>query len=243
MSEDRRSGASPGDGAIDAAWRRASTEEPSARVDAAILEAARAATSGTAQSGPVLQSKRHWAHWRPLAAAAAVAALALLLVPRAEREDVMLDSPTRAPLTEAAPPAAQTAPAETSASARQAASAEESALSDAIPAAKMPQGAPQSTAEPVLLEAMPVEDEVRAEGAAPGPAMAPSRGVATTVTDVPAGSIAPQQWVDRIASLHAAGDLAGAAASLQEFRRAYPDAADQLPPALRAWAAGVPQEP
>jgi hypothetical protein len=46
-------------------------------------------------------------------------------------------------------------------------------------------------------------------------------------------------WASRIAALHAAGDLEGAATSLRDFRAAYEKADDYLPPALQAWARTV----
>jgi hypothetical protein len=67
--------------------------------------------------------------------------------------------------------------------------------------------------------------------------------VTAGAADASAISVSPRQWVDRVASLHAAGDMAAAAAALQEFRRVFPDADAELPPQLRAWAAAVPQEP
>jgi len=244
MSDDRRSGASPGDGAIDAAWRRASTEEPSARVDAAILEAARAAARATPTPVPASRPARtRWAHWRTMAAAAAVGALALVLVPRTERQDLMLTAPMQGTLKESTRPAIETTPPDVPAPGRAASSAEMPAPPAAAPAARTPTVAPQDTAPSAAAQAPPAEAVTSAEASAPGPATAPSRGVTAAAADASAGGASPQQWVDRIASLHAAGDLAGAAAALQEFRRAYPDDAENLPPPLRTWAAGVPQEP
>lgn len=46
----------------------------------------------------------------------------------------------------------------------------------------------------------------------------------------------PQAWAARIAALHDAGDLEGAATSLRNFRAAYDKADEYLPSALRAWA-------
>jgi hypothetical protein len=43
-------------------------------------------------------------------------------------------------------------------------------------------------------------------------------------------------WAARIAALHAAGDLEGAATSLRDFRAAFEKADDYLQPTLRAWA-------
>src|SRR5271163_2761294 len=65
MSEDER------DKSFDAAWRRASREEPSSALDAAIRAAARHSDAGASARG----RDKHW--WYPLAAAATVALLAV----------------------------------------------------------------------------------------------------------------------------------------------------------------------
>jgi hypothetical protein len=49
----------------------------------------------------------------------------------------------------------------------------------------------------------------------------------------------PESFVLRIRELHEAGRLDEAARELVAFRKAYPDADAQLPPALRAWAATI----
>jgi hypothetical protein len=202
MSDDPRFGASPGDRAIDAAWRRASAEEPSTHADAVILAAARA-------------GRGRWPHWRTMAAAAAVAGLALLLVPRterqAERRDVQYQAPMQSPPADAPPTAVEVAPAAVAPPHQDSASREATA-----PAAMMPPAAPQPAGPSIASGSVPVEAEAEASA---------------------------QAWIDRIASLRAAGDSAAAATALQEFRRAFPDADSQLPPELRAWAAAVPQQP
>lgn len=200
MSDDPRFGASPGDRAIEAAWRRASAEEPSAHADASILAAARA-------------GRGRRPHWRTMAAAAAVAALALLLVPRTERQaergDVQLHAPMQSPPADVPPTPIEVAP-DAAAPPRQDAASRESTA----PAAMMPPAAPQPAGPSAASGSVPVEAEASA-----------------------------QSWIDRIASLRAAGDSAAAATALQEFRRAFPDADSQLPPELRAWAAALPQQP
>ena len=244
MSDERRSGASPGERAIDAAWRRASADEPSGRADATILEAARTAARNTAQSGHAARpARRHLQHWRSMAAAAAVAALALLLVPRTEREERLMYAPMQSAPTESTQPATEGAPADVPAPGREAASAEMPAPPTAAPAAKVQQVTPQATAPSAAAESLPAEAGARAEAIAPAPATAPSRAVTAAAADASVGTSSRQEWIDRIASLHAAGDMAGAATALEEFRRAYPDADAQLPPELRAWAAAVPQQP
>jgi hypothetical protein len=53
-------------------------------------------------------------------------------------------------------------------------------------------------------------------------------------------TLSAEVWAHQVADLHAAGDVAMAAAELQAFRAAYPDADAHLPQDLRAWAATVP---
>ena len=238
MSEDRRPGDSAADRAIDAAWRRASDEEPSARADAVILESARDAAAARSGSRP---GRGRWTHWRPMAAAAAVAAVALLLVPRTQREEQLRTAPTQSPVAESAPLTAE-APRDVQLLAPgEPASTEAPAPPAAAPAGGMEPVAPQASGASAAAASVPAE--ARAETSAPGPVAAPSRAVAAAAADASADGASPRQWVDRIASLHAVGDITGAATALEEFRQAYPDADAHLPPALRAWAAAVPQQP
>jgi hypothetical protein len=176
-----------------------------------------------------------------MAAAAAVGALALLLVPRTQHEQQLRTAPAQSPVAESAPLTTEAprnvellAPQET-------ASAEAPAPPAADRAARMQPVAPQASGAFAAAENLPVE--VRAKASAPSPVAAPSHEVTAAAADASVDGASPQQWVDRVASLHAAGDLAGAAAALQGFRRAYSDADAYLPPALGEWAAGVPKEP
>ena len=86
---------------IDAAWRDASREEPSAALDAAIRAAARRAVD----AGPQRVRDRHW--WYPLAAAATVAVIAVGLLQITPPEQV---APAIAPaiVDETAPAKQQT---------------------------------------------------------------------------------------------------------------------------------------
>jgi hypothetical protein len=65
---------------------------------------------------------------------------------------------------------------------------------------------------------------------------------ATSADAAATESVTPsaQVWAHQVADLHAAGDIATAAAELQAFRAAYPDADAYLPEDLGAWAATVP---
>ena len=69
------------------AWRQASAEMPPARVDAAILAAARAAQDGErAATTARRDARRGFRHWQPLLAAAGVAGLAFVLVQTLPRQ-------------------------------------------------------------------------------------------------------------------------------------------------------------
>jgi len=89
MSTERPGDTRPVDDAVDQAWREASTEGPSARIDAAILEAARAevARKPAAKAAPISRGRRDWwTRWQPLAAAATVAGFAFILVQTIPRD-------------------------------------------------------------------------------------------------------------------------------------------------------------
>jgi hypothetical protein len=51
--------------------------------------------------------------------------------------------------------------------------------------------------------------------------------------------ITPETWARQIAALYDANDLDGAAAELQAFRAAVPNADRYLPATLHEWATGV----
>lgn len=222
MNEPRR----PDDGdddIVDAAWRRASREEPPAQVDAAILAAARTETRRAA-TGPRAQPRRAWwSHWQPLAVAAGVAGVAFVLV-----HNVPRDEPVRSPATvERKATVERQATGETTADVASAPpAAQETAPEVPAPApsrATAPDTAPQAVTPGASAE--------RAESFDAAP-QAAARAVATPPP--------PGEWARRIVALHAAGDLSAASAQLREFRRAYPDADRHLPDELQDWAAAQP---
>jgi len=212
MTDERRPDDRVGDAAVDAAWRHAGREEPPARVDDAILAAARAAVHRDAQARRPAPAPRHWARWQPLAAAAGVIGLSFLLVQLLPR-----DEPERRP----------------AASGKQGAPRAESA---SAPAESTPAQAAPSTATPAARDAASAASAEREAGAAAAPPSTPEAAAKPAAAPVPEP---PAGWASRIAALHDAGDIAAATAELRAFRAAYPDAEQYLPESLREWARSV----
>jgi hypothetical protein len=88
--------------------------------------------------------------------------------------------------------------------------------------------------------ATPPSDAASARTETPLPATRTSLARAgASAESADAAAPAAAEFVRRIRELHAAGRLDDAARELVAFRKAYPDADAQLPPALREWAATV----
>ena len=259
MSTERPGGERPVDEAVDQAWRDASTEGPSPRIDAAILAAARADISRkpATEAAPSARARRDWwTRWQPLAAAAAVAGLAFVLVQTIPRDRDVTPSiavemsrqraPVVAPAAEPSAPTAKIAPP-----AEATRSAELPQVGETPPATKSSEAAvlpPAGSAVATETEAAASSGAAsnaadRSAVAAEADAAAGTRyraaAPAPSPAAVPAPPLAPAEWAARIESLHDAGDLAGAAAELQAFRAEYQDADRHLPDALREWAASV----
>jgi hypothetical protein len=220
MTSDRRHDAPAQDAAVDAAWRKGSDEEPSARLDAAIIAAARAAVRS--QPAPRTSSPRWswWTGWQPLAAAAGVAGLAFVLVQMIPREQSV-----------PAPTALERMPQTADSTLRPdsgAAGTAEGAVTPASPPAPAQNtvGARES-AQTGVAAARSGESTAMAEAAPPGAA----------ASALPS----PDAWASRIAALHASGHPVEAATELSAFRQAYAAADDYLPESLRPWAASVPR--
>jgi hypothetical protein len=109
------------DPALVRAWREASDEQPPARLDATILDAARGSVEkegARATTRRVQQRTRsRWMQWQPMAAAATVAGLAFVLVQTLPRERVVappiriqMPAPATSPDREVAPPAQSDGP-------------------------------------------------------------------------------------------------------------------------------------
>jgi hypothetical protein len=154
------------DSRVDSAWKKASAEQPPARLDAEILAAARKSSVQRDESAgrrPLQTTPRNWlAKWQPLAAAAAVAGLAFLLVPMLPRNHPMAPS-----MPQTSAPATAPAPAESAAQAPQAPHAPVGdAASDDTRAivlesetarerSSVADGAPRNTAAPLAAPAPP----------------------------------------------------------------------------------------
>jgi hypothetical protein len=209
---------SAGDDALDRAWQQLSDEQPPSALDAAIIAAACKSIRGRDEPAQIKRAsppQRSWlTQWQPLAAAAAVAGLAFVLVQSLPRDrDVAPLLRMEEPAT--APAAAQEKPGAP-------------AMRESIEAKTESAPAPAVVQEPVTAPA-PARAEASAEASA---------AVAKAARD----NVAPPDATDRaagIATLYAAGDIAGAADALREFRAVDPGADSYLPESLRDWAQTV----
>lgn len=225
MTDERRRDARDNDATVDAAWRKASRDEPPPHVDTAILAAARAEAHVRAPTGKPAARQPWWVSWQPLAAAAGVVGIAFVLVQLIPRDET-----TRAPARAPAPAAA---------------TAKRSPVQQNEVAPSAPVQAPVVTA-PTPVPAV-TDKSVAARESMSGDVMstetagqpAPAGAAAGASAPSAAAPMTPEAWARHIAALHASGDVAAAASELRAFRTAYPDADAYLPPALRAWAASV----
>jgi resuscitation-promoting factor RpfA len=213
-----------GDAAVERAWRMVSTEQPSARLDAAILAAAREAVGDrneTSAATPVrVRPRQRWNQWAPMAAAAAVAGLALTLVQILPHEPGLTPAP--AVLEPAAPAAQESAtPAATEVAPRLAPARASSAERQEQAAARANERNQASASQSAPPPALSAESSKAADAA-------PTEGV-----------VHVDEWVQRIMALHEAGDVAAAADALRALRAAEPGADRHLPESLREWARSV----
>jgi hypothetical protein len=220
MSTDRRPDEPWVDEVVDRAWRATARAEPPARIDAAILESARAEALRTPEPRPAPARRWQWTRWQPLAAAAGVVGLAFVLVqlmPRDEAPQAPAPAADSAPLVGPTPvPTPPPAPV---------AARGPAAGADIASALDQPAGPTDQSAE------------------APEVSGAAQRGVAASAGALPARESAlptAEAWARRVADLYAAGDADAASAALEAFRAAYPDADEFLPAELRPWASTVP---
>ncbi len=249
MSNERGTDESIRDRAVGAAWRAASTEEPAPRSDASILAAARTEARLHRGATNARRAAPWWVRWQPLAAAAGLAGLAFLVVQRLPTDTEStktLEAPARsAPATSARPEADNEAGGPGAAE-----------VSIAEPPPAMQQRSTTSAAEAPpprptdarLRESATVNQpsaQQSAEDLAAAPALGSSAPLSRQQTAgiVAEGSMGkvedPDDWVERIVTLHEAGDLPAAATELRAFRSAYPDADARLPADLRQWASTI----
>jgi hypothetical protein len=230
MSTERPGERKSFDDEIDRAWRRHADEQPSERVNAAILAAAR-------------KPRARVAGWQPLAAAATVAALAFLLVQLMPRErnveqPISVEPASPAATGKMAPAGTHTAPAaqaSAAAPAKEVASprAESRAKADTTPRLEIPTGAPAS-AEADANRSRPA---VALSAGVPAPPQPGDSNVPERAANE--AKVAPQQWAMRIEALYQSGDIAAATSELRRFRAARADADAFLPESLRTWASTI----
>lgn len=244
MSTDRRPDEPWVDEVVDRAWRATSGDEPPARIDAAILEAARAEALRTPEPRPAPARRWQWTRWQPLAAAAGVVGLAFVLVQLMPRDE----APQAPSVMEGAPQYTESVPTqETAATTTPAPEADSAPLVEPVrvPAplpAPVPAPGPAARADIASVVDQPAgPSDQSAE--APQESGAAQRGVAASAGALPARESAlptAEAWAQRVADLYAAGDADAASAALAAFRAAYPDADEFLPAELRTWASTVP---
>jgi hypothetical protein len=244
------------DAALERVWRAASTEQPSARLDAAILAAAREAVTAP-RAAPLTMAARvpaqsRWNRWAPMAVAAAVAGLAFTLVQTLPREPARAPAPdvqesaapaaqeSAAPVTQksatpAAPEVAPTlAPAQTSSAERQETAAPRASGGDHSAARQMASPpAVSATPQSLPVEANEQRGSVEDRGSF---GAARSKAADAALTE---GVLQIDEWVQKVVALHAAGDVAAATEALRAFRAVEPGADRHLPESLREWAASV----
>ncbi len=246
---------SAGDDALDRAWQQLSDERPPSALDAAIIAAAHKSIQdrdGQAQVKRASRPSRSWlTRWQPLAAAAGVAGLAFVLVQSLPRDrdvgpTLHMEEPAAAPAAAQERPGI---PASRDAIEAQTASPPAPAVvreSVTAPASVIEQESAADTA--TTMPAAEVDQRQRAAAAMSGrrasEAAAAPASVQTTTAKAAAArdDVAPPDAAGRaarVATLYAAGDIAGAADSLREFRAVDPGADTYLPESLRDWARTV----
>jgi hypothetical protein len=224
MTDERRRDARDNDATVDAAWRKASRDEPPPHVDTAILAAARAEAHVRAPTGKPAARQPWWVSWQPLAAAAGVVGIAFVLVQLIPRDETpRAPAPAPAAATEMQPPVqrnevAPSAPAQ-------------------APVITPPTPAPAVNGKSVAARESMARDVMSAETAERTAPVGTAAGAPAPSTAAP---MSPEAWAQRIAALHANGDVVAAASELRAFRATYPDADAYLPQAMRPWAASVP---
>jgi len=190
-------------------YRELPREEPSAHLDAAILQAAR--REGSTHAAPLVPptGRRSWAF--PLAAAAVVV-LAVALTSQVEREQPDPVLP--------APQVREEKPAQEEMIARDAQArprAENRVQAPAVARRKVQPAAPEVKNEPLRADVQPLAKQTE-QAPAGEAASAPAPRAARAMAFEP-----PERWLERIAELRKAGKDEDADRQLAEFRKRYPD--------------------
>jgi hypothetical protein len=216
-SHERESSRSPAwNAALDRAWQQLSDEQSPPSVDAAIIAAARKSIQdrdGQVQVKRASPPQRSWlTRWQPLAAAAAVAGLAFVLVQSLPRD------------RDVAPSLRMEEPATTPAEAQKQEKPSNPSTREAIQA---------------KTESPPASAGARESVTAPAPVQTTAAKAAASATREDVARPDATDRAAKIASLFAAGDIAGAADALREFRAVDPGADTYLPESLCDWARTV----
>lgn len=212
------------DAQVSARYRELAREEPPARLDAAILGAARARAAR-----PGLR------RWAVPVSLAAVLVLSVIVTTRIHQEAPDLESGAPAagePAARSATPSAP-APAEAKPAARADAAPRSMQKREVVPFVAPPAAAPAPAPAAEAEAARPAARS--AAGAAPAAAVAGSVAEPMAARDRSGRAEfeeSPQRWLEHIARLRGEGRDAQADESLDRFRRRYPDY--KIPEEMRA---------
>lgn len=258
-TEDRKDPHSPErDATLEQAWHQASNEQPSSRLDAAIIDAAHEAVGNRVARPQIVRTRSpSWlTQWQPVAAAAAVTGLAFVLVQMLPRDRG--GAPTmqiEAPAVDAEPQVLRDPPVRS----------ETEGISDAgkpnagavmerskrvapAPAAAPPAASDRQSPNSVyrnedVSEGTPaaeVDQRDAAASNAPTAAVSAGMGAPTgAAKQSTAASVSAADWAARVTAQYESGETARAADTLRAFRAAYPDAEEYLPETLRHWAQAI----
>ena len=227
----KKAGPAGEDPALVRAWHEASDEQPSARLDAAILDAARRSVevedAGATTRRVQQRTRSRWMQWQPLAAAATVAGLAFVLIQTLPRE------------REVAPPIRIQVPAPPASPEREVAPAAESDARPVTPAPVVTQESRSSAPAPVASDAPAKTEGDRRMRDSSTAGVAPSRPAEAASHLVDAMRSAETNRRKGVMT-EAAGEAYSAEAAAQV---AAPDAASAPaaagPPSHEDWAARI----
>ena len=169
----------PRDPRFDAAWRAASSEEPTPALDAAILAAAHREVGAKPQSLSAQAAMRARRRWWPLAAAATVAVIAIGVVQRAGHDDLVAPPSGSAVVSDVPAQSARSA-VESAQSATSAQKSKERAPDTPAPAARE-----ESTQRAAPSPTVPLRKKAEAVASAPAPSEKQQEATANTAAPLP----------------------------------------------------------